>query len=71
MRTDLTDTFNLDRVQLITVICYISELQPLSLLSHCSNRSHAGTTQHRRILHYEFAGVPELPEGFEWHQFLR
>lgn len=41
------------------------------LLSHCSNRSKEGTTQHRRILHYEFSGVKELPDGYAWHDFVQ
>jgi len=41
------------------------------LLSHCSNKSHPATKQHRRILHYEFAGIEELPNGYEWHDYLR
>lgn len=41
------------------------------LLSHCSNKSHPETKQHRRILHYEFAGVQELPDGYAWHDFFR
>jgi hypothetical protein len=40
------------------------------LLSHASNQSHPDTRQHRRILHYEFAGVEELPDGYVWHDFL-
>ncbi len=41
------------------------------LLSHCSNGSLPATTQHRRVLHYEFSGIEELPDGFAWHDFLR
>jgi hypothetical protein len=41
------------------------------LLSHCSNRSHPGTARHRRILHFEFAGVEGLPDGYAWHDFVR
>jgi ectoine hydroxylase-related dioxygenase (phytanoyl-CoA dioxygenase family) len=41
------------------------------LLSHASNKSHPETNQHRRILHYEFAGVEELPDGYRWHDFVR
>ncbi len=41
------------------------------LLSHCSNGSLPETTQHRRILHYEFSGIEELPDGFAWHDFVR
>jgi hypothetical protein len=41
------------------------------LLAHCSNRSHTGTPRHRRILHLEFAGSADLPDGYAWHTFLR
>jgi hypothetical protein len=41
------------------------------LVAHCSNRSLAGTGRHRRILHLEFAASAELPDGYEWHDFLR
>jgi len=40
------------------------------LLAHCSGLSHPGTTLRRRILHFEFAGMPCLPDGFEWHSFF-
>jgi hypothetical protein len=40
------------------------------LLAHCSGPSRADTTLHRRILHLEFAGTPELPDGYAWHQFV-
>lgn len=39
------------------------------LVAHCSNRSRPQTQRHRRILHLEFAAVPELPDGFEWHDY--
>ena len=41
------------------------------LVSHCSNRSMDGTTQRRRILHFEFAGIEKLPDGYAWHDYLR
>jgi hypothetical protein len=41
------------------------------LVSHCSIRSHADTSRHRRILHLEFAGTPLLADGYEWHDFWR
>jgi hypothetical protein len=41
------------------------------LISHCSNKSHEDTKRHRRILHYEFASMEELPDGYAWHDFLR
>jgi hypothetical protein len=40
------------------------------LLLHCSGRSHPDTRRHRRILHLEFAGTPELADGFAWHEFI-
>ncbi|MCA9025574.1 MAG: phytanoyl-CoA dioxygenase family protein [Planctomycetaceae bacterium] len=39
------------------------------LLAHCSGRSREGTQRHRRVLHLEFAGMPKLPGGHEWHAF--
>lgn len=39
------------------------------LLSHCSGRSHAATTRHRRVLHLEFSNLPRLPGGVRWHCF--
>jgi len=41
------------------------------LVAHCSNRSHPDTTEHRRILHLEFTGMRELPDGYQWHDFER
>jgi hypothetical protein len=40
------------------------------LLAHCSGKSAADTSRHRRILHLEFASSAELPDGFEWHDFV-
>lgn len=40
------------------------------MLAHRSISSHEGTTLHRRILHLEFSGLPHLPDGFEWHDFV-
>jgi len=41
------------------------------LVAHCSLPSAIGTKQHRRILHLEFAGTPELPDGYAWHDCIR
>jgi hypothetical protein len=41
------------------------------LLSHCSDKSREDTKQHRRILHFEFAGIEALPDGYAWHDFIR
>jgi ectoine hydroxylase-related dioxygenase (phytanoyl-CoA dioxygenase family) len=40
------------------------------LLAHCSGHSAADTRRHRRILHLEFSGVRELPDGYEWHTYV-
>lgn len=40
------------------------------LLSHCSFRSQDDTQRHRRILHFEFTGVRELPDGYAWHDVV-
>jgi hypothetical protein len=40
------------------------------LVAHSSGRSHPDTSRHRRILHLEFAAVPELPDGYQWHEFI-
>jgi hypothetical protein len=40
------------------------------LVAHCSGRSAPGTSQHRRVLHLEFAGRRELGDGYEWNEFI-
>lgn len=39
------------------------------LVSHASGSSRPGTPRHRRILHLEFAGDRELPDGYKWYEF--
>ena len=41
------------------------------MISHASGSSSSGTKMHRRILHLEFAANRNLPDGFEWFQFLQ
>ena len=41
------------------------------LVVHRSGPSQAGTSRHRRTLHFEFAPAMRLPGLLEWHQFLR
>jgi ectoine hydroxylase-related dioxygenase (phytanoyl-CoA dioxygenase family) len=38
------------------------------LLAHCSGASRASS--HRRVIHLEFAGSRELPDGYAWHDFI-
>jgi hypothetical protein len=40
------------------------------LLSHSSSAAKSGTLRHRRVIHLEFAGCRELPDGFRWHKFV-
>ncbi len=40
------------------------------LLSLCSGVSIPDTTSHRRVLHLEFAGCRDLPDGYGWHDFV-
>lgn len=39
------------------------------LLSHSSIHATKGNQLRRRILHFEFAAVPELTDGYQWHTF--
>ena len=41
------------------------------LISHASGASVEGTLRHRRILHLEFASSERLPDGYQWHDFIR
>jgi hypothetical protein len=40
------------------------------LVAHCSLPSAPDAKRHRRILHLEFAGTPDLPDGYAWHDFI-
>lgn len=40
------------------------------LVAHSSAASHPENRCHRRTLHLEFAGQPELPDGYHWHTFV-
>ena len=40
------------------------------LVAHRSISSLPGTTMHRRVLHLEFSGQPELPDSVDWHDFI-
>ena len=39
------------------------------LLLHASGESRAGSTQHRRVVHLEFAAEAQLPGGYRWQSF--
>ncbi|WP_236622395.1 phytanoyl-CoA dioxygenase family protein [Novipirellula maiorica] len=40
------------------------------LITHSSGSSKPGTKRHRRILHLEFAADVNLPDGYQWHDFV-
>jgi hypothetical protein len=40
------------------------------LVAHSSGRCSPDTQRHRRILHFEFAAAPELPDGYAWHTYI-
>jgi hypothetical protein len=40
------------------------------LVAHCSLPSAPDAKRHRRILHLEFAGTPDLPDGYAWHNYI-
>src|SRR5207245_10909942 len=40
------------------------------LVEHNSVPSRSGNLQPRRILHLEFADSPDLPDGYEWHDYV-
>lgn len=41
------------------------------LLTHASSHADPGTAHHRRIVHLEFAPDYQLPDGYDWHDFVR
>ncbi len=61
-----------ESAQPMTILCRRGDVMAMRpLLSHCSNQSLKGTRQHRRILHFEFAGIEALPDGYRWLDFIR
>ncbi len=55
------------------VVCLLANrgdvLAMRPLIDHSSPRSEPGSTQHRRVIHLEFAADPRLPDGYQWHEF--
>lgn len=58
-----------DAVEIHTGAGDVFAMRPL--LTHASSFSRAGTALHRRVVHLEFAPSAVLPDGYEWHTFLR
>lgn len=40
------------------------------LLAHASPKSLPNAAVHRRVVHLEFAAHRELPDGYQWHDFV-
>ena len=41
------------------------------LLYHCSSSASSQSQLHRRIIHLEFTGCQDLPDGYSWRQFFK
>lgn len=55
----------------VTILAKVGDVLAMRpLLTHSSGASQANTPCHRRILHLEFAGDHELPDGYAWHDFV-
>ncbi len=53
-----------------TILCRRGDVLIMRpLLAHGSGHADVGTRRHRRILHLEFAGSRELPDGYSWYDF--
>lgn len=56
----------------VKVLCDAGDVLAMRpLISHGSSHSNPDLEMRRRILHFEFCGVHELPDGFQWHHFSR
>jgi hypothetical protein len=53
-----------------TILCRRGDVLLMRpLLAHSSGHADADSGRHRRILHLEFGGSPELPDGYSWYDF--
>jgi hypothetical protein len=56
----------------VAVYCAVGDVLLMRpLLTHSSGHSKTELGLHRRIVHFECAGSPELPDGYRWHTFHR
>jgi ectoine hydroxylase-related dioxygenase (phytanoyl-CoA dioxygenase family) len=56
--------------QPVTVYCGAGDVLLMRpLLTHSSSHSKTDAGLHRRIVHFECAASPELPDGYRWHDF--
>ena len=55
----------------IKIRCEVGDVLAMRpLISHGSAHSNPDKKMHRRILHLEFCGEPNLPDGYEWAYFI-
>ena len=54
-----------DKAKILVSAGDVLAMRPL--VSHASGSSTVGTNRHRRILHFEFAGQAQLPDGYQWY----
>lgn len=66
--SDATGVGIRDAVTIHAKIGDVLAMRPL--VTHSSGASDENTTAHRRILHLEFAGDHDLPDGYVWHDFI-
>ena len=65
-----SDGIGVDRA--VTIHAKIGDVLAMRpLISHASGSSAPNTQRHRRILHLEFAASKILPDGYQWHDFVR
>ncbi|MCY2977190.1 MAG: phytanoyl-CoA dioxygenase family protein [Planctomycetota bacterium] len=65
-----SDGIGVDRA--VTIHAEIGDVLAMRpLISHASGSSAPNTQLHRRILHLEFAASETLPDGYQWHSFVR
>jgi ectoine hydroxylase-related dioxygenase (phytanoyl-CoA dioxygenase family) len=61
-----------ERREPVTIDCRAGDVLLMRpLLTHASGHCAPTTTRHRRIVHLECAPSPVLPDGYEWHDFVR
>jgi hypothetical protein len=54
-----------------TILCAAGDVLLMRpLISHASIQSAEGCTAHRRIVHLEMSPTRELPDGYEWHDWV-
>ncbi len=61
----------IDEASAQKILCHKGDVLLIRpLVAHNSLPSKLGNPNHRRILHLEFAAYNELPDGYEWHDFV-